>query len=181
MSLTLGVLSDTHIPDRARELDPQVGEIFRGAAVRAILHAGDVSTPAVLERLAQIAPVYAVRGNRDWVALRHLPTLLRLTFDGVEIGLAHGHGRWWEYWGDKPVYLVKGFEMKRFYPRLAAAFPTAKALVFGHVHRPVNEMVAGRLVFNPGTVCCPDGDGIPRSVGLLHIEAGSVYGEVIYL
>ena len=40
---SLGVLADTHIPDRVPELDPQIIQVFRRAGVAAILHAGDVS------------------------------------------------------------------------------------------------------------------------------------------
>src|SRR5687768_1713811 len=104
--LTIGVISDTHIPDRARGLNPRVIPLFQQAQVDAILHAGDISTPRVLEQLSRVAPVYAVRGNRDWVALRRLPKSLRLTFDGVVIGLAHGHGHWWNYLIDRVDYIL---------------------------------------------------------------------------
>jgi putative phosphoesterase len=90
---TLGVIADTHIPDRAKQLNPRVFEIFTQAGVKTILHAGDVSTPRVLEELAQIAPVYAVRGNRDIFYLRNLPLQVRFSMDGVSIAMAHGHGR----------------------------------------------------------------------------------------
>jgi putative phosphoesterase len=62
---TLGVLADTHIPDRVPTLNPRVIQVFRQAQVSAILHAGDVSVPQVLAELEKIAQVYAVRGNRD--------------------------------------------------------------------------------------------------------------------
>ena len=38
-------------------------QALRGAEL--ILHAGDIGTPEVLERLRAIAPVHAVRGNND--------------------------------------------------------------------------------------------------------------------
>ena len=63
--IRLGVISDTHIPDRARRLNERVIPVFREAGVSAILHAGDVSTPRVLKQLEEVAPVYATRGNRD--------------------------------------------------------------------------------------------------------------------
>ena len=78
MPLTLGVISDTHVPDRVRQLDPQAFGIFQAAGVQAILHAGDVSGPQLLAQLEQIAPVYAVKGNRDFLWLPHLPAELRL-------------------------------------------------------------------------------------------------------
>ncbi len=63
----LGVVADTHVPDKAKTLNPQVLAILRQAEVSAILHAGDISSPGVLTALGEIAPVYAVLGNRDWV------------------------------------------------------------------------------------------------------------------
>ena len=58
--ITLGVLSDTHVPDKAPELNPQVAARFRQEMVSAILHAGDVTSPQVLKELKKIAPVHAV-------------------------------------------------------------------------------------------------------------------------
>ncbi len=64
--LKVGVVADTHIPDRAAALHPGLLPALRAAGVGAILHAGDVSTHAVLEQLGEIAPVRVARGNRDW-------------------------------------------------------------------------------------------------------------------
>jgi len=180
--ITLGVLADTHIPDRARRLDPRVGEIFLSAGVQAILHAGDVSTPAVLEHLRQVAPVHAVRGNRDMLALRGLAYENHLTYGEVRLVLSHGHGPWWRYLIDRVDYLVRGYRTDLFQPRLLAEYPDAAVIVFGHTHRPYNQWVNGILLFNPGSPHCPEGDGNAPSVGLLHINTGSeVFGEVISL
>ena len=65
--ITLGVVADTHVPDRARQINPDLLRVLRQAQVQAILHAGDVCSQVVLDQLGQIAPVYAVRGNRDWI------------------------------------------------------------------------------------------------------------------
>jgi hypothetical protein len=178
---TLGILSDTHIPDRARALNPRVAEIFRAARVSAILHAGDVSSPEVLAELGQIAPVHAVRGNRDWVVLRHLPEKLTVQFEGVTLGMTHGQGNWWDYVVDKPKFMLRGFELKRFLPRLVATFPLARVIVFGHVHKTVNRWLDGRLIFNPGSTCCPDQRGLVPSLGLLRIAGDLVEGEIIEL
>jgi len=181
-AITLGVLSDTHIPDRACNLDRRILEIFRQAQVAAIMHAGDVSTPAVLVELNTLAPVHAVRGNRDWLALSHLPMYTRLVFDGVVIGLTHGHGRWWEYMRDRADYLLRGYRLELFQPRLLTAFPDAHVMVFGHTHRTLNHWVDHKLIFNPGSAHFPDGKSEAPSVGLLHIRAGGqVEAEIIYL
>lgn len=180
--MIIGVISDTHIPDRARGLDPRIIPLFQQAGVSAILHAGDVSVPAVLGELGQVAPVYAVRGNRDWIALGRLPKSLRINFEGVVIGLAHGHGRWWNYLVNRLEYILHGYRLEMFQPRLLEAFPDSQVIVFGHTHHPVNHWVEGKLVFNPGSAHFPDMESLTPSVGLLHIQPdGQVKGEIIHL
>jgi putative phosphoesterase len=177
---TLGVLADTHIPDRARRLDPRVISIFSAANVDAILHAGDVSAPWVLKTLGQVAPVHAVRGNRDWWLLRELPTTLELEFSGVSIGMAHGHGSWLNYFSDRFYLLFHTYRHELLLPRLKAAFPHTRVIVFGHGHLPLNCWSEGRLLFNPGSPHFPQAKNITPSVGLLHITAGGdARGEIV--
>lgn len=178
----LGVVADTHIPDRTRRLDNRIGDIFRTAGVDAILHAGDVSTPSVLRELSRIARVYTVRGNRDWVMLRHLPLSMQLSFGKVTVALTHGHGPWWTYLINRIDYMVGGYREELFQPRLVAEFPDVNVIVFGHTHWPYNQWVNGRLLFNPGSPHCPEGKANPPSVGLLKITAGGeVSGEILSL
>jgi uncharacterized protein len=177
--ITIGVVSDTHIPDRARQLHPQVLAVFREAGVRAILHAGDISTPATLQKLEEIAPVLAVRGNRDWVALSHLPFARKIDFGGVEVGLTHGHGPLLDYMRDRMGYILRGYRLEMFLPRLLADFPDVDVIVFGHTHRSLNQRVDGKLVFNPGSPHFPDPITAAPSVGLLYIsDIGTVEGEI---
>ena len=70
---TIGVISDTHVPDRSQRLSPAIGRIFREEGVSAVLHAGDVAVPSVLEALGEYGPVIGVRGNRDWLLASRLP------------------------------------------------------------------------------------------------------------
>jgi putative phosphoesterase len=177
--ITIGVIADTHIPDRARTLHPQVLELFREAGVQAILHAGDISTPATLQRLNEVAPVHAVRGNRDWVALGNLPLTLQIPFGGVVVGLTHGHGPLLNYLMDRMDYLLRGYRLEMFVPRLLRAFPEADVIVFGHTHRALNHRVDGKLVFNPGSPHFPDPKSSAPSVGLLRVlDEGKVEGEI---
>jgi uncharacterized protein len=179
---TLGVISDTHIPDRRRSLHPQIIPIFREAGVSAILHAGDVISPKVLASLNQVAPVYAVRGNRDWVWLRQLPFDRMLSIQGVTIALTHGHGRWWTYLVGRIDYIRYGVRQERYQLRLLKTYPQAQVIVFGHTHRPINLWVDGRLLFNPGSPHFPDKNEFTPSIGLLHIlNGGEVQGEIIKL
>ena len=182
MTLTLGVISDTHIPDRARCLNVCVIPIFQEAGVVAILHAGDVSTPSVLLQLEEIAPVYATRGNRDWLLLRHLPLTIQLSFNGVTIGIAHGHGKLREYLSDRIKYIISGYHLNMFTPRLLATFPDVRVIIFGHTHRTLNHWLNGQLLFNPGSSHIPEKNATYPSVGLLTIySGGEVKGEIVRL
>jgi putative phosphoesterase len=179
---TLGVLGDTHIPDRVAQLDSRVLEIFKQAKVQAILHAGDVSVQQVLEELRQVAPVYAVQGNRDMFYLRQLPIRIELNFDGVSIGMAHGHGSFSRYMVDKIHRAIRGRQVESYLMRMLQAFPSADVIVFGHLHVPCNFLLQGKLVFNPGSTSYPWPRGDPATVGLLHLgEANGPRGEIIKL
>jgi putative phosphoesterase len=180
--LTIGVTSDTHVPDRVRRLDRRVISLFGSAGVEAILHAGDISMPGVLAQLAEVAPVYAVRGNRDWFGLRNLSLQRRLEFGGVQIGLAHGHGGWRSYLVDRLYFALNGYRHERLIPRLVASFPDVKVIVFGHGHIPLNHWSNGQLLFNPGSPHLPDRKDLTPSVGFLHISADrEVRGEIVEL
>jgi putative phosphoesterase len=75
INLRLGVISDTH-----GLLRPEAVAALRGCDL--IIHAGDVGNAEVIDRLSDIAPTFAIRGNVDtgtWTA-RLPPT------DIVEVG-----------------------------------------------------------------------------------------------
>jgi hypothetical protein len=169
----LGVIADTHIPDRARGLNPQVLPAFARAGVAMILHAGDVCVPQVLDELARVAPVYAVRGNRDWVRLRRLPPTRLFQLGPIRLGLAHGHGGLGGYLVEKVVQARRGYDPAFYQQGLFGLFPQADVIVFGHSHKAVIEWVDGRLLFNPGSACCPSAPGETPNIGLLYIEDGS--------
>lgn len=81
--MRVGIISDTH-----GLLRPEVERVLDGAG--AIIHAGDVGRPEVLDRLKRIAPVFAVRGNVDtepWA--RELPLTEVVEFDGVTFYVLH--------------------------------------------------------------------------------------------
>ncbi len=179
---TLGVLADTHVPDRVPQLDPRVIEVFRQAQVAAILHAGDVSVPEVLRQLEQVAPVYAVRGNRDIFRLGKLPMRVELQMDGVAIGMAHGHGTFSRYMIDKLHRAVRGRLVERYLVRMLCEFPHADVIVFGHLHVPCNFRLQGKLLFNPGSTSYPWPRSDPPTFGLLHLADGKQpEGEILTL
>jgi 3',5'-cyclic AMP phosphodiesterase CpdA len=67
-NITIGLISDTHIPTRADKLPEKVSEIFKD--VDFIIHSGDFVSLSVAEELEKIAPLYAVQGNMDFQEIR---------------------------------------------------------------------------------------------------------------
>jgi len=133
--MRIGIISDTHIPSRARELPDFVAQTFAG--VDLILHAGDVNDYSVLGALSAIAPTQAVAGNTDPPGVvESLGHELLLTLAGFRVGLTHGHlgrGR------TTPDRAYNTFRNK------------ADVIIFGHSHKPSQEMREGVLLLNPGS------------------------------
>jgi len=181
--LTLGVIADTHIPDRARYLHPKAISTFQQADVRAILHAGDISTPKILSQLEETALVYAVRGNRDLFGFKNLPHHRILEFEDITIGLTHGHGNWPAYIADRLLLMFRPTKFNYYEGRARSIFPKANVIVLGHNHAPANHWEKGQLIFNPGSACCPNLNfpDLSPSVGLLHINGDNVEGEIVLL
>ena len=181
---TIGVIADTHIPDRSREIPPQALEVFRQASVSQIIHAGDISVKSALIPLQEIAPVSAVRGNRDLLYFGDLPYTRTITVEQVTIGVTHGHGSWLRYIRDRTLFLF--FPMKKFsyYENIARGLlPDARVVILGHNHAPANYWLEGQLIFNPGSPAHPNPEvaNLKPSVGLLHVDGHNVEGEIVFL
>lgn len=145
------VLSDTHAPRRWKSCPPQVADRLRGAD--AILHAGDVCVPSVLDELAAFAPVHVVKGNNDGPDVP-APEILELTLDGLRVGMIHDSG-----------------PAKGRLGRMRRLFPEADLVVFGHSHIPLDESGEGLRIFNPGSPT--DRRRQPYgTIGVLTIERG---------
>ena len=129
------LIADTHIPRRARALPAQVwAEVARADVV---LHAGDWVAEDVLDDLdARAARLVGVWGNNDGPRLRaRLPEVARVEIGGVRIAMVHETGP------------AAGRER-----RMAAAFPDADVLVFGHSHIPWDTTApSGLRLLNPGS------------------------------
>jgi hypothetical protein len=151
--MKLGIVSDTH-----GLLRPEVEPALRG--VDQILHLGDVGKISILDELAKIAPVTAVRGNTDREgACAKLPE--------TDVVLIEGH------------YLYMLHDLKTLHLDPAAA--QFAAVLHGHTHVPNFYTKKGVLYFNPGS-CGPRRFELPVSVGLLTITNGSaLHPEVVYL
>ncbi len=180
--ITLGVVADSHVPERMARIPETALLCFRQEQVSAILHAGDMTHPRVLHQFEQIAPVIAVRGNRDiWTSSgRRLPLHQVMVFGGVRIGLTHGHGGLWDYLWEKVLYYTVGFSLARYMHRLPMKFPyDVRVIVFGHIHRTVNKWVGDTLLFSPGSLGPKYYSPVGAVVGLLRICNGRVAAEVV--
>jgi putative phosphoesterase len=185
----VGILADTHLPHREKELPAEILHIFQGADL--ILHAGDVDDSRFLEPLRSLAPVYAVRGNIHFFDLssggRDLPEHIFLTIRGWRLVLTHGHHP------GLPGLFTKALDFTRFRiigaskkeinqsyaPRLRRRYPQADIIVFGHTHHPYRAWLDGAFFFNPGAVCLTRKE-VP-SVGRLVLTETEIEAEIITL
>ncbi len=136
--MLIGVISDTHIPERVIKIPEIVFDIFR--EVDLILHAGDLVSPDVLRELEKIAPVKCSRGNMDSTYGLKLPRKVHLEAEGLKIGLNHGE-----------VY-PKGDTQQLKYIALEMG---VEILVSGHTHWPFIKEVGDVLLLNPGSPTVP--------------------------
>ncbi|MFH1856164.1 MAG: metallophosphoesterase family protein [Candidatus Omnitrophota bacterium] len=132
-TIRIGVVSDTHIPIAAPALPKALIDGLKG--VDFIIHAGDLITLDVVRQLEKIAPVYAVSGNMDaYEAQNTLPKKKEVRIAGFKIGIIHG-------WGGSGDLLS----------RVRKEFKAVDVIIFGHSHKPFNQVVDGVLMFNPGS------------------------------
>lgn len=148
----IGVISDTH-----GLLRPEAIEALRGS--EHIIHAGDVGDPSILEKLREIAPVTAVRGNVDGgIWGRTLPLTTVLQVSGVSIYVLH---------------ILDDLDLK---PE-ASGFA---AVIYGHSHKPHTETKNGVLYFNPGSAG-PRRFDLSVTVGRLRIRRAAIESEIVQL
>jgi len=176
----IAVISDTHVPDRTAEISDELLKSIRHEQVDLILHAGDICVNRLLVELESIAPVKAVRGNRDFLLRKSIPLVQQFTLNGVKFAIMHGHINFLTYWLDKILYGFQGYRRERYIQRLPKASPGARVYVFGHTHHAENFWQGGVLFFNPGSVTIGDAESRQRTWGLLEVnEDGQVVGRII--
>jgi putative phosphoesterase len=176
----IGVISDTHVPDRSPELTPEFLAALKAENLDLILHAGDISLPTVIELLETIAPVKAVKGNRDFLFFRKLPMVQQFEVFEVKFALMHGHMNWFVYWMDKFLHILNGYKRERYIQRLPKAAPDAGVIIFGHTHHAESVWQNGIYYFNPGSVSYGDKLTKRRTWGIIQVyEDGRVDGKII--
>jgi putative phosphoesterase len=129
------IMSDTHVPKRARDLPAALWAAVDDADV--VVHAGDWVDVSLLDLLEQRSRrLVGVYGNNDHGVLRErLPEVARVEIDGVRVGVVHETGP------------AQGRER-----RCSELFPDIDALVFGHSHIPWDATTdSGLRLLNPGS------------------------------
>lgn len=148
----IGLLSDTH-----GLLRPEAIAFLRGSEL--IVHGGDIGHAGVLEELASLAPVTAVRGNNDhgpWAEAVQETEVLRV--------------------GEIFIYVLHNLAELDLDP-VAAGF---QVVVSGHSHKPSVETRAGVLYINPGS-SGPRRFKLPVSVAELFVVGNSVQARLVEL
>jgi len=149
--IRIGLISDTH-----GLLRPAAADVLRGSDF--IVHAGDIGEN-VLEPLATIAPVTAVRGNNDRAAwARQLRETEQLRF------------------GEVTLYVLHDLAQLAIDPRAAGV----DVVVSGHSHRPGIERRNGVLYVNPGSAG-PVRFKLPVSVALMQVTGRDVHVRIVEL
>ena len=157
--MKIGVIADTHLTEPTESLINLANGTF--SDVPLILHAGDVTTPAILDIFSN-KKVVAVAGNKDRKAISNqFPKHQVVKVHGYNIGLIHGWGR------------AKGLE-----ERVIKHFHDVHCIVYGHSHKAANHIHNGILMFNPGSFSGSFWFKRHRSVGLLTIDKG-ISGTII--
>lgn len=127
------ITSDTHLIVGARLPAPL---LLLADQADHVIHAGDASTLDVLDTIAMLAPITAVRGNVDDVAVcARFPEAVKVELAGLVFGVVHDPGP------------LDGRD-----ERLCRRFLGCDVIVHGHTHQPdVHRTAGGVLVVNPGS------------------------------
>jgi putative phosphoesterase len=135
MATRLVILSDTHVPQRARALPDAVWAAIDRADV--VVHAGDWNGIPLLDEVeARAHRLIAVRGNNDGPEFDdRLPEVARAEVAGIAFAVVHDTG-----------------PAEKRERRAEREFSDADVLVFGHSHIPWDTVSPrGLRLLNPGS------------------------------
>ncbi|MFC1970174.1 metallophosphoesterase family protein [Chloroflexota bacterium] len=163
--ILLGLISDTHLLS-GNTVPPEIDKIFRG--VDLILHAGDMYGTSVLDRLEQIAPVLAVRGDEDFFTQPDSRVKEEHFFDvgGLTLWLVH------QLPLDCIRLLAVGSESEMLEQVSRRCQMVPDIIVFGDTHRHLVKSIGDILFINPGSPTLPDHMPGAGTVALLSVAAG---------
>lgn len=161
----VGLISDTHIPVRARNLPRKVFEVFEKADY--IVHAGDFVQLTVIDELEHLAPVLAVYGNMDGPEIRgKLPKMNTVKVFDWKIGVMHNPGALFGMGKMREIAKGNGFNV----------------MVYGHTHTSNIKWEENTLFINPGSPTNPIPPFITKpTVALLKITKEKIMPEIIQI
>jgi putative phosphoesterase len=168
-AMRVGLISDTHLPSLIRHLDalgPEPAAFLE--TVDLILHAGDVSTPTVLDWCEQFAPVLVARGNHDVFEDERIADRQVLELEGWRIGMTH----------DLRPRAASPAELA------ALHFEGAEldVMIAGDTHVEWLEHREGIVLVNSGSPNLPHNKETRLgTAGLLEIERGYLHAEIVLL
>ncbi len=161
---TVGLISDTHVPIRARCIPKTVFQVFQN--VDFIIHAGDLVELAVIDELEQLAPVLAVHGNMDGPQVSGaLPKLNSLKVSDWKIGVMHDPSTLFGLGKMREIAKQNGFDV----------------FVYGHTHNSSIKWEGKRLYINPGSPTNPVSFISKPSVAVLKITHEAIVPQVIHV
>ena len=162
--MRIGLLADTHLPGRIRTLDelgPEPARFF--STVDLILHAGDLTSPIVLDWLEQFAPVLCSTGNNDPIPDPRVQDVQTLDVHGWNIGMVHSLDRQF-----RPMR-----ELQRHFPA------PVDIMIAGHTHLEALEYRDGVVLVNTGSITFPQHKELRLGgVGLLELAPGRLSARV---
>jgi putative phosphoesterase len=150
--LRVGLLSDTH-----GLLRPETRAFLFGCDY--IVHGGDVGRAEILDALAAVAPLIAVRGNNDtedWAERLPRTELVRI--------------------GNVFVYVIHNLAELEIDPLALGV----RVVVSGHSHQPKVEDRSGILYINPGS-CGPRRFKLPITAGEILVSGSAVKARIVDL
>jgi len=163
-SKTVGLISDTHVPVRAKCIPKTVFKVFEN--VDFIVHAGDLVQLAVIDELEQLAPVLAVHGNMDGPEVSGaLPKLNSLKVSDWKIGVMHDPSTTFGMGKMREIAKQNGFNV----------------FVYGHTHNSSIKWEGRTLYINPGSATNPTSFIARPSVALLKVTREAIVPEIIHI
>ena len=169
--MKIGLIADTHMPGSIDALWPHAMAAFDG--VHCILHAGDLHTLEIVDRLSEIAPTYVARGNGDQgIVDDRLRDCWLLEFGGVQVGLIHQF--------PSPFRKSADHLSNHLYKHFGDNTPDV--VIYGHTHLEDVRTVEQRLYINPGSPTLPRNQSLRfGTIGYLEIDENHVTGTVLQL
>jgi putative phosphoesterase len=152
VTVRVGLISDTH-----GLLRPEAVSRLRGCKL--IIHGGDIGGVQILDELASLAPVTAVRGNNDvgaWAQRLKETELIRV--------------------GGVFLYVIHDLKEMELDPRAQGI----RVVVSGHSHKPLIEERQGVLFVNPGSAGRRRFK-LPIAIAELLIEGDAVTARIVNL